>query len=166
MERLEERWDGLGADGGALKTDDIADIKTYLETEAEWWRLSSIRRESRADLQLLGKRKTLDGFFSKVRLELKEKFPGAEIKVGYGSAGMARRRRGAMEIRLEAEGTNKVEEHTDRTLRYPEIRGLRFSPERRIYLDRDREAAATIARLRTIELLDRQRPAPFCWGRA
>ena len=45
--------------------------------------------------------------------------------------------------------------------RYPEIRGLRFSPERRIYLDRDREAAVTIARLRTVEMLGRLRPAPF-----
>ena len=46
-------------------------------------------------------------------------------------------------------------------VRYPEIRGLRFSPERRIYLDRDREAAVTIARLRTVEMLGRLRPAPF-----
>ena len=45
--------------------------------------------------------------------------------------------------------------------RYPEIRGLRFSPERRIYLDRDREAAVTIARLRTVDMLGRLRPAPF-----
>jgi hypothetical protein len=268
---LEERWEGLGADGGALRTDDIEDVKTYLEKyakiETEWWSLASMRRESRADFQrYIGKRKVLDGFFSRVRQELKSKFPGAFIKVGYGSAGMkmkptgrgevavpttgtfkacvrvfghenvsstnehkttaveyesgqrkeavyrvvtkdaatgrfkesmghttdmkkmpvvkaahveaatehlevgrqkARRRRGATEIGLEVEHTNKeVEGHTDRTLRYPEIRGLRFSPERRIYLDRDREAASTIARLRTIELLGRPRPTPFCWGRA
>ena len=49
-------------------------------------------------------------------------------------------------------------------LRYPEVRGLRFSPERRMYLDRDREAARTIARLRTQELLGRARPSPFCRG--
>lgn len=51
-------------------------------------------------------------------------------------------------------------------LRYPEVRGLRFSPERRMYLDRDREAARTIARLRTQELLGLDRPAPFCRGAA
>jgi hypothetical protein len=256
FEGLEERWEGLGADGGALRTDDIQDIKTYLgkyaKIEAEWWSLASMRRESRADFhRYIGKRKVLDGFFSKVRQELKLKFPGADIKVGYGSAGMkmkptgrgevavpttgtfkacvrvfgrenvsstnehkttaveyesgqrkeavyrvvtkdavtgrfkesvghttdmkkmpvvkaahveatmehlevgrqkARRRRGATTISLEVERTNKEEEgHTDRTLRYPEIRGLRFSPERRIYLEaaklpvklrftRDREA--------------------------
>jgi hypothetical protein len=274
FKQLEERWEGLGADGGALRTDDIKDIKSYLDKyamiEAEWWRLASMRRESRADFQrYIGKRKVLDGFFSRVRHELKLKFPGASIKVGYGSAGMkmkptgrgevavpttgtfkacvrvfgpenvsstnehkttaveyesgerkeavyrvltkdvdvktgrskvslghttdmkkmpivmadhveavmehlevarqkARRRRGATDIGLEVERSNKgVEvEEKDRALRYPEIRGLRFSPEKRIYLDRDREAASTIARLRTIELLGRQRPTPFCWGRA
>jgi len=51
--------------------------------------------------------------------------------------------------------------HDNGRARYPEIRGLRFSPERRIYLDRDREAAVTIARLRTVEMLGRLRPAPF-----
>ena len=51
--------------------------------------------------------------------------------------------------------------HDNGRPRYPEIRGLRFSPERRIYLDRDREAAVTIARLRTVEMLGRLRPAPF-----
>lgn len=47
-------------------------------------------------------------------------------------------------------------------LRYPEVRGLRFSPERRMYLNRDREAARTIARLRTQELRGLLRPVPFC----
>ncbi len=47
-------------------------------------------------------------------------------------------------------------------LRYPEVRGLRFCPERRMYQNRDRSAARTIARLRTLELLGLPRPAPFC----
>ena len=51
--------------------------------------------------------------------------------------------------------------HDNGRPRYPEIRGLRVSPERRIYLDRDQEAAVTIARLRTVEMLGRLRPAPF-----
>ncbi len=48
--------------------------------------------------------------------------------------------------------------------RYPEVRGLRFSQERRKFLDRDREAARTIGRLRTLELRGLPRPAPFCRG--
>lgn len=46
-------------------------------------------------------------------------------------------------------------------IRYPEVRGLRFCPERRIFLDRDRESAVAIARLRTLELQGQKRPAPF-----
>lgn len=267
---LEERWEGLGADGAALRTDDVKDITAYLDkyarVEVDWWRLASKRRESRADFQrYIGKRKVLDGFFARVRSELTKKFKTAAIKVGYGSAGMkmkptgrgevavpttgtfkacvrifgadnvsstqehkttavefesgqrkeavyrmvkkdpasgrlarivghtpdtrmplvcaddveavqehlkaererARRRRGATGLLLEDASSDMDAEHTRSVaLRYPEIRGLRFSPERRIYLDRDRESAATIARLRTIELLGRRRPSPFCWERA
>ena len=56
---------------------------------------------------------------------------------------------------------DEVEEKKVRALRYPEVRGLRFCPERRKYFDRDRTAALTIARLRTTELLGTARPAPF-----
>ncbi len=38
---------------------------------------------------------------------------------------------------------------------------LRFCPERRLYLDRDREAARTIARLCRTEMLGLPRPAVF-----
>ena len=54
-----------------------------------------MRRESRADFQrYIGNRKTLDGFFSKVRLEQKKKFPGAEIKMGRNEDETYRARRG------------------------------------------------------------------------
>jgi hypothetical protein len=46
--------------------------------------------------------------------------------------------------------------------RYPEVRGLRFVPETRMYLDRDKSSALAIGRLRCMELLGRARPAPFC----
>ena len=45
--------------------------------------------------------------------------------------------------------------------RYPEVRGLRFCPESCMYLDRDRESALTIARLRCMELKGLPRPFPF-----
>lgn len=77
----------------------------------------------------------------------------------------AKRRRGGMTSAPTA-ATHDVDAVAPATLRYPEIRGLRFSPERRMYLDRDREAARTIARLRTQELLGLNRPAPFCRGGA
>jgi hypothetical protein len=50
-------------------------------------------------------------------------------------------------------------------VRYPEVRGLRFVPEMRMYLDRDKSSALAIGRLRCMELLGRARPAPFCRGR-
>ena len=46
--------------------------------------------------------------------------------------------------------------------RYPEVRGLRFSPETSTYSDRDRSSALTIARLHCMELLGQGRPLPFC----
>jgi hypothetical protein len=45
--------------------------------------------------------------------------------------------------------------------RTQKTRGLRFCPERRLYLDRDREAARTIARLCRTEMLGLPRPAVF-----
>lgn len=51
-------------------------------------------------------------------------------------------------------------------LRFPEVRGLRFDPERRMYLDRDRTAAEAIARLRVCELRGWGRPTPFCRPRS
>ena len=45
--------------------------------------------------------------------------------------------------------------------RYPEVRGLRFSPETCIYSDRDRSSALTIARLHCMELMGLGRPLPF-----
>ncbi len=45
--------------------------------------------------------------------------------------------------------------------RFPEIRGLCFCPRRHMFVARDADAASTIARLRTQELLGRPRPAPF-----
>jgi len=47
-------------------------------------------------------------------------------------------------------------------VRWPEVRGLRFDPELRVYLDRDRTAAETIGRLRVYELRGWGRPEPFC----
>ena len=46
-------------------------------------------------------------------------------------------------------------------LRYPEVRGLRFSPEDSMFSNRDEKAALTIARLRCMEVLGQGRPAPF-----
>ena len=48
-----------------------------------------------------------------------------------------------------------------RALRYPEARGLRFSPEDGKYYDRDFQAALTIGRLWCMEVQGQGRPAPF-----
>ena len=62
---------------------------------------------------------------------------------------------------FEGRGASEARAFDDDDQRYPEVRGLRFCPEKRLYLDRDRESAITIARLRTQALLGRKRPAPF-----
>jgi hypothetical protein len=54
-----------------------------------------------------------------------------------------------------------VKKDKSKKLRYPEVRGLRFSPEDGMYLDRDREAALTIARLCCLDTLGLPRPYPF-----
>jgi hypothetical protein len=46
-----------------------------------------------------------------------------------------------------------------------EVRGLRFSPERRLFLNRDEHAAVTIARLHVMELSGLGRPRPFARAR-
>ena len=53
------------------------------------------------------------------------------------------------------------EEEKKNKLRYPMIRGLRFSPENKAYLDRDREAALTIGKLLCTEILGLGRPQVF-----
>jgi len=45
----------------------------------------------------------------------------------------------------------------EKTIRWPEVRGLRFNQKDCMYHDRDREAALTIARLCCMEM----RPYPF-----
>jgi hypothetical protein len=47
-------------------------------------------------------------------------------------------------------------------LRYPECRGLRFCPERRMYYDRDEASARAIAGLRCLALQGKGRPSAFC----
>jgi hypothetical protein len=73
------------------------------------------------------------------------------------------RRGGTVEI---DKNDNDDDEDNGRALRYPEVRGLRFCPERRIFLDRDRAASLTIARLRCQEKLSLRRPLAFCTTRA
>jgi hypothetical protein len=55
----------------------------------------------------------------------------------------------------------KEEKSVEAKPRYSEVRGLRFCQERRMYLSRDAASAEAIAKLRTIELQGKARPAPF-----
>ena len=60
-----------------------------------------------------------------------------------------------------SQGISIKKKKEGKQIRYPEVRGLRFSPEDGMYLDRDREAALTIARLCCMEKLGLPRPYPF-----
>ena len=282
---LKDAWADLGEEDaagarGSLRTASPSEVATYLERYAHirevWWTSALKRRESRARFQqYIGKRKVLDRFFAMVKRQLEALFPGAKVKLGYGSAGEKMKPTGKGEISVPTTGTFKackrvfkddmsvvdeslttkvgwetgkpkdavyrlpgerpqsagkglthtlvelghtpysknnlmpkvrddhleaVEQFNAERLkavkrrrcgipfeasgaseekenvatevggkkkseaRYPEVRGLRFCPERRLYLDRDRESAVAIARLRTLELLGKPRPAPFVKG--
>ena len=78
------------------------------------------------------------------------------------NAKAVRRRGGAVNMDTPSgPSVHPVDSRKKTVERYQEIRGLRFSPERRIYLDRDQESAMAIGRLLTVELLGGQRPTPF-----
>ena len=64
-----------------------------------------------------------------------------------------KRRIGGLDVEDTSEGVKRM--------RYPEVRGLRFSKEDSMFLDRDREAALTISRLRCMELMGLPCPYPF-----
>jgi hypothetical protein len=86
---LKARFEGLGADGGSVRTVNPEEIKTYLKAYAEireeWWGLALRRRESRDSLQrYAGKRGAVDSFFSRVKKDVNNYFPKLAIKVGYG----------------------------------------------------------------------------------
>lgn len=249
----------LAGDGSMLRTcwpDAIHEyMRRYRAVSCEWWALALRREESRAALRLyMGKRRALDGFFSKVLRSVRATFPGRRIEVAYGESGLTMSPTGKGEVAVPTGGTYKaccravaaagvgavtptdesmstavswetgqrkeivyriVDElgrlgldHTpaksppqapvnlqeavskyrqslrakelarkkngarsDTTTsttdalisaRYPEVRGLRFCPETRMYIGRDVEAAITIARLRVLEIKGQPRPAPFC----
>ena len=70
-------------------------------------------------------------------------------------------RRGGGSVTVKSYFQDTEEQGKPTKLRYPEVRGLRFSKEDGMYLDRDREAAMTIGRLRCMELMGLPRPYPF-----
>ena len=71
------------------------------------------------------------------------------------------RRGGTSKEYDKSQGISVKKNKEGKQIRYPEVRGLRFSPEDGMYLDRDREAALTIARLCCMEKLGLPRPYPF-----
>jgi hypothetical protein len=248
----------------ALRTSDVAEFMAYLaryeQIRDRWWGLALLRRESRADFKRYsGKRKVLDGFFSRIKKTLEKRFPGVNLQVAYGSAYQTMKPTGKGEVSVPVHSTFKsccrvfgpdkvvstdeygstsfewdtgarklavyrtvtgtrnqdgrwsidasklgsttskympratsnadaVEEYILRhknkirtarnglydplqadparlaVTRYPEVRGLRFSTKTRSYLDRDLHAARTIGRLRTVDMMGRARPTPFCRG--
>lgn len=85
----------------------------------------------------------------------------AGTRVGVASVGVDGEEEGEEEEESPMLGDEAAEGGPAASQRYPETRGLRFCPERRLYLDRDREAARTIARLCRTEMLGLPRPAVF-----
>ena len=113
MGELEASWEGMGADGASVRTDDVAQLCAYLSKYAEirdaWWALALRRVESRANLKRYsGKRKVLDAFFAKTRSEIQDLFKGANIHLAYGSAGRKMKPTGKGEVAVPTTGTYKA----------------------------------------------------------
>lgn len=87
--------------------------------------------------------------------------PEAEHLAARQKRKAADRRRGVPGDGSSSGDTWKKKNTRKGPLRFQEVRGLRFDPETRMYLDRDRTAAETIGRLRVCELRGWPRPAPF-----
>ena len=68
-------------------------------------------------------------------------------------------RRGGTSLERVAKGIGDPSKQ--KTIRWPEVRGLRFNQKDCMYHDRDREAALTIARLCCMEMKGLPRPYPF-----
>jgi hypothetical protein len=60
-----------------------------------------------------------------------------------------------------AKGIGDPAKEKKKTIRWPEVRGLRFNKKDSMYHDRDREAALTIARICCMEMKGLPRPYPF-----
>jgi len=54
------------------------------------------------------------------------------------------------------------EKINNQQLRYPEVRGLQFCPEKKKFVSRDKANAGTIARLAMMQLNGWARPAAWC----
>ena len=90
--------------------------------------------------------------------------PAAEAAVAAEAARLAVRdkhRKSGTAV-VAADESDNSEAARKGPVRWPEVRGLRFDPELRMYLDRDRTAAETIGRLWVYELRGWGRPEPFC----
>ena len=120
MKMFVRRWQELGSGGGgvyenigALRTDDPGDIERYLskyaEMSDEWWLLALKRVESRDRFnRYIGKRKVLDGFFSRVKRDLERTFPDVAIQLAYGSAGLKMKPTGKHEVAVPTTGAYKA----------------------------------------------------------
>jgi hypothetical protein len=236
-----------------------SEVAEYLHRAApireQWWALALRPNMARDAFRVFkGRNQVLDGAFSKLKRQVQAKYPGYEIHIAYGEAGLTMSPTGPGEVAvptsetyracvrvfgkgfvhpvdecnttriswgsgaakelvyrriMDERGKTHTLEHTSekkapftktleetrgarawieaskakakrrrggkdpppqygpqedpaRPIRCPDVRGLRFCPERRKLIDRDLDAALTIARLYVLELLGRPRPRAFC----
>jgi hypothetical protein len=71
------------------------------------------------------------------------------------------KRRGGQQSKVNKEG-HKEGNKEEKKMQYPEVRGLRFCPKCRSYLDRDVASARTIGVLEVMKMLTNSRPSCFC----
>ena len=109
---LEESWSAMGKTSSlkTLRTGDIENyLRQYLVIEEKWWSIALRRGEARATFRrYMGKRKVLDGFFSRVDNELKRIFPGAAVMLAYGSAGLTMKSSGVGRVAVPTTSAYKA----------------------------------------------------------
>lgn len=85
----------------------------------------------------------------------------ARLRRGGSSSGLDPAINPATGLRRDRDDHQQQTKKRDTRLRYPECRGLRFCPERRMYFDRDEASARAIAGLRCLALQGKGRPSAF-----
>ena len=123
---LQSSFRSLAEPGSSLKAADCSEILEYMRRYStfsrHWWSIALRRSESRRRLVgYMGKRRVLDGFFSRIKKVVSAMFPGKRIEVAYarrarraacgwrrGEAGLTMAPTGKGEVAVPTGGTFKA----------------------------------------------------------
>ena len=110
---LQSLFHSLAEPGSSLKAADCSEILEYMRRyntfSRHWWSITLRWSESRRRLVgYMGKRRVLDGFFSRIKKIVSFMFPDKRIEVAYGEAGLTMAPTGKGEVAVPTGGTFKA----------------------------------------------------------